>query len=78
MDYEDEGTAMSWEAWGDDDDQNYDHLIEAGWWWSERLTLDVDRSSLCFANGHLRRRERKRCQHTLPRSYTPHEFDLPG
>ncbi|MBX2989470.1 MAG: hypothetical protein KF802_16395 [Bdellovibrionaceae bacterium] len=28
---------MSWEAWGDDDDQNYDHLIEAGWWWSEKV-----------------------------------------
>lgn len=22
---------MSWEAWGDDDDDRYDHLLDAGW-----------------------------------------------
>ncbi len=28
---------MSWEAWGDDDAGDYDHLIEAGWWTSEQV-----------------------------------------
>lgn len=23
---------MSYEVWGDNDDANYDHLLEAGWW----------------------------------------------
>jgi hypothetical protein len=27
---------MSWEAWGDDDAGEYDHLLEAGWWASEQ------------------------------------------
>ena len=28
---------MSWEAWGDDDAGQYDHLLEAGWWASEQV-----------------------------------------
>lgn len=23
---------MSWEVWGDNDADSYDHLLEAGWW----------------------------------------------
>lgn len=28
---------MSWEAWGDNDAGDYDHLIDAGWWSSEQV-----------------------------------------
>ena len=28
---------MSWEAWGDDNADEYDHLLEAGWWTSEQV-----------------------------------------
>lgn len=27
---------MSWEAWGDDNADEYDHLLEAGWWPGEQ------------------------------------------
>lgn len=29
---------MSWEAWGNDDAGEYDHLLDAGWWSSEQAT----------------------------------------
>lgn len=30
---------MSYEAWGDNDDgEDYDHLLNAGWWASEQDT----------------------------------------
>jgi hypothetical protein len=28
---------MSYEVWGDGDDPDYDHLIDAGWWPSEQV-----------------------------------------
>lgn len=28
---------MSWEVWGDNEPENVDHLLEAGWWDCERV-----------------------------------------
>lgn len=34
---------MSYEAWGDGDDgQDYDHLIDAGWWDDEKVSAVME------------------------------------
>jgi len=33
---------MSYEAWGDGDDCDYDHLLEAGWWTDEQANEVVE------------------------------------
>jgi len=40
---------MSYEAWGDGDDPNYDHLIDAGWWPSEQAAEVKEAIDALFA-----------------------------
>lgn len=40
---------MSYEAWGDDGVEEYDHLIDAGWWTSEQAEEMVEAIKALFA-----------------------------
>ncbi len=49
---------MSYEVWGDGDDDNTDHLLDAGWWPGEQTAEVVDaikalRAEPLYQNGRM-------------------------
>ena len=40
---------MSWEAWGDNEPENLDHLLDAGWWDCDRV--DAVKAAIKALNG---------------------------